>query len=124
MSSFPPLYVLVLLPLAAATLGSFLPRRWYQLWLAVVHVTLLGLAVWLLVLVRSGGPVRYLMAGWPEGVAIKLIAGTLSTPLVLLTAIFCAGLFFFFDQGRLHGPDVHVPVHAAGNLAFGYLFKR
>lgn len=95
MSTTIPLHYLVLLPLAVGIAGSFLPRRLYHGLLALSQIGIVGLAIRLFLTVRFGAPLEQLVAGWPEGIAIKLVADGTAVALVLLVALFSAGTFFF-----------------------------
>ena len=90
-----PLYVLIMLPLLAAAAGYFLPRRAYHHLLACTNLAVVALAVMTFVVVRHHGPVVHHLVGWPQGIAIRLVADLYAVPLVLLTALFFAGAFFF-----------------------------
>lgn len=85
----------VLLPLIMAGAGSFLPRRGYHLCLFWMNVALVTLAARLFWVVRQTGAQTFNLAGLPDGIAIRLVADLYSAPLVLLTAVFFAGVFLF-----------------------------
>ena len=89
------LYLIILFPVTAAATGYFLPQRRYHQLLAAVNVSVTVLAAFLFHTVRSGQPLEHLMAGWPEGLAIRLVADSLSAPLVMLGAVFCTGTLLF-----------------------------
>ena len=95
-----PLHFLVLIPVAAGATGFFLQRRAYHFLLFLVNVVMVVLAVSTFVTVRWGADVTQLMAGWPQWIAIKLVADRYSAPLVLLTAVFFAGTFLFSKRAE------------------------
>ncbi len=90
-----PLHHLVLLPVVLAAVGYFLPRRGYHALLALGHAAAVAMALAVFVRVRWGAPVVERLAGWPVGIAIRLVADAISAPLALLTALFFAGAFLF-----------------------------
>lgn len=90
-----PLYLIVLLPLNTAAIGYFLPQQHYHRLLLGLNVLMVLLAINLFVQVRLDGPVEHLLAGWPRGIAVRLVADAYTTPMVLLTALFFAGAFLF-----------------------------
>lgn len=90
-----PLHILVFTPLLAATVGILFPLPWFKRWLFLGHALTIALTLQLFVHVRSLGPFMQLVAGWPEGIAIKLCANSLSMPMVLLSVLFCAGVYAF-----------------------------
>ncbi len=90
-----PLHFLVLIPVAAGAAGFFLPKRSYHFLLFLVNVAMVVFAVSTFAAVRWGADVTELMAGWPQWIAIRLVADRYSAPLVLLTAVFFAGTFLF-----------------------------
>lgn len=94
------LYILVLFPLAGAALGYFLPEHAYKRMLACVALASAGLASLLFVQVRFNGEISYLVAGWQQGIAIRLVADTYSAPLALLGAVFFAGAFIFSTRAH------------------------
>ncbi len=90
-----PLHLLVMLPVLTGAAAYFLPRRAYQ---AVMFAGTLAVSVFALQLfisVRWGREVTQFVAGWPEIIAIQLVADTYSAPLVLLTALFFTGTYLF-----------------------------
>ncbi len=89
------LHLLVLIPVTVAAFGYFLPERLYKLILFATNVAVVGLAVTLFASVRWGDDVVQLLAGWPFGIAIKLVADQYSAPMVVLTAVFFFGTFLF-----------------------------
>lgn len=95
-----PLHYLVLIPVAAGAVGFFLEHRFYHFLLFLVNVVMVVLAVATFAEVRWGGDVTQLMAGWPRGIAIKLVADRYSAPLVLLTAVFFAATFLFSKRAE------------------------
>jgi multicomponent Na+:H+ antiporter subunit D len=90
-----PLHILVLVPVAAGAVGSFLPKRYYHFLLFAINLVVVWFSVSTFLEVRFGGTIEQLMAGWPDWIAIKLVADIYSAPLVLLTAVFFAGTFLF-----------------------------
>lgn len=90
-----PLHVLVLMPVAVGVLAYVLPRRGYQVVLFVTNLLMIGIALQLFVQVRWGSEIVQLVAGWPERIAIKLVADRFSAPLVLLSTVFFAGTYLF-----------------------------
>ena len=90
-----PLHFLVLLPVGVGAVGYFLPRRWYHLVLLVMNLAILGLSIATFIEVRWGAQIIQHVAGWPDWIAIKLVADKYSAPLVVLTTIFFAGTFVF-----------------------------
>ncbi|MFW5812661.1 MAG: complex I subunit 5 family protein, partial [Alkalispirochaetaceae bacterium] len=94
--AFPiPLYLLVLIPVGSGAVGYFLPRRWYHLMLYLMHAVVLALSVATFIEVRWSGDILHHVAGWPDWIAIKLLADSQSAPLVVLTTIFFAATFVF-----------------------------
>ncbi|WP_018527256.1 complex I subunit 5 family protein [Alkalispirochaeta alkalica] len=94
-----PLHGIVLLPVIAAALAFAFPRAWYQNILLGANGVLTLVAVLLFRQVRWGGSVVQSLAGWHIPVAITLRADQLSTPWVLLTAVFFTGAFLFSTRG-------------------------
>ncbi|MFP4508757.1 MAG: complex I subunit 5 family protein [Spirochaetaceae bacterium] len=90
-----PLHVFTLFPVTSAAIGFFLPRKWFHLILIVTQTAAVLYAVDLFIEVRWGQGVFEHVAGWPGGIAIRLVADNLSIPLVLLVTVFCAGAFLF-----------------------------
>ncbi len=90
-----PLHYLVLLPLVLASVGYFLPRRGYHALLGLGHGLTVAMALALFIRVRWGAPLSERLADWPLGIAIRLVADSISAPLALLTALFFAGAFLF-----------------------------
>ncbi len=89
------LYLIVLLPVTLAAAGYFLPQKRYHVLMGLTNLTVSMLAIMLFYVVRGAGPLEHLMAGWPEGIAIRLVADSLSAPLVMLGALFCTGTLLF-----------------------------
>ncbi len=90
-----PLYLLVLGPVLLGAVTYFLPRRAYLWGMGLGNLALTAVAVHLFAQVRWGEPVQQYLAGWPPGVAIRLVADNLSVPLVLLTALFFTATYLF-----------------------------
>ncbi len=90
-----PLHLIVLLPVISAAFAFFLPRKWFHLVLVLTQTVTVLYAVDLFLDVRWGQGVFEHVAGWPSGIAIRLVADNLSVPLVLLVTVFCAGAFLF-----------------------------
>lgn len=90
-----PLHLLVLGPLLLGAVTYFLPRRAYQWGMGLGNGVLTAAALQLFVQVRWGEPLQQRLADWPHGVAIPLVADTISTPLVLLTALFFTCTYLF-----------------------------
>ena len=90
-----PLHFLVLIPVGAGALGFFLPKRSYHVLLFVVNIAMVLFSVATFAEVRWGSAITQLMAGWPQWIAIKLVADNYSAPLVVLTTVFFAGTFLF-----------------------------
>lgn len=90
-----PLHLLVLGPLLLGAITYFLPRRPYHWCMGIGNFILTTGALLLFVQVRWGNPVEQYLAGWPAGIAIALRADTVSTPLVLLTALFFTCTYLF-----------------------------
>lgn len=95
-----PLYLLVLIPLATGAVGYFLPRRYYHLALYPMHALLVAATVTTFIEVRWGEAIVHHVAGWPDWIAIKLVADTQSAPLVVLTALFFAAAFIFSTRAQ------------------------
>ena len=89
------LYLIVLLPVTLAATGYFLAQKRYHVLMVLTNLTVSMLAIMLFCVVRGGGQLEHLMAGWPEGIAIRLVADSLSAPLVMLGALFCTGTLLF-----------------------------
>lgn len=85
-----PLWLPVLLPVFAASLGYYLPRQTYRLVLFGVQLVQVAVVSALFLSVRADGEIRLVLGGWPGGVGIALVADRLSTAMVALT-----GWFFF-----------------------------
>lgn len=90
-----PLHLLVLAPVLSGAVLYFLPRRAYQIAMLVTGWVVVAIAIRLFMEVRWGENMVQFLAGWPESVAIKLIADRFSAPMVLLTALFFAGAMLF-----------------------------
>ncbi len=90
-----PLHLFILFPVTSAAFAFFLPRRWFHAVLILTQAVTVLYAVDLFIDVRWGQGVFEHVAGWPSGIAIRLVADSLSVPLVLLVAVFCAGAFLF-----------------------------
>lgn len=86
-----PVWVPVILPVFAAAVGYYLPRRAYRLWLSATQIAEVVIVTLLFLEVRADGPVRTVVAGWPDGAGIALSADLFSSLLVAL-----AGWFFLF----------------------------
>ena len=95
-----PLHFIVLLPLIAGAAGYFLPSRIYQSVMLTTNLFVTGLAIQLFIHVRWTADIIQLVAGWPEGISIKLVADGLSAPLVLLTAVFFTGTYIFSTRAE------------------------
>ena len=124
----PPLHILILLPVLLGAVTYFLPRRPYQWVMGIGNLLISAWAVQLFITVRWGEPVTDLLAGWPMGVAIRLTADAISTPLVMLTAIFFTAAYVF--ASRAHYMDktfvfVYLMLESAvfGVLLSGDLFN-
>ncbi len=89
------LHLLVLIPVTVGAFGYFLPQKLYKCMLFATNVAMVMTAISLFITVRWGEDVVQLLAGWPHGIAIKLVADQYSTPMVLLTAVFFFGTFIF-----------------------------
>ena len=89
------LYLIILLPVTCAAVAYFLPQKRYHQCMILANLAVMALSVYLFYVVRGGPPIEHLMAGWPEGIAIRLVADRLSAPLVMLGAIFCTGTLLF-----------------------------
>ncbi len=98
-----PLHLLVILPVGVGAAGFFLPRIWYRTSLYAMHAFILLASLMTFVEVRWGSSLVEHVAGWPDWIAIKLMADTYSAPMVLLTAIFFALTFLF--STRAHYSD-------------------
>lgn len=85
----------ILLPVITAAVGYFLAYRYYHLLMGLASITTAAAAAVLFYSVRSQGTLTHLAAGWPQGIAIRLVADPLSAPLVLLAALFFTGVFMF-----------------------------
>lgn len=90
-----PLHLFILFPVTSAAIGFFLPRKWFHLILVLTQTVTVLYAFDLFIDVRWGQGVFEHVAGWPSGIAIRLVADNLSIPLVLLVTVFCAGAFLF-----------------------------
>ncbi len=90
-----PLYLLVLGPVLLGAVTYFMPRRPYQWTMGVGNILLSLAALHLFAQVRWGEPVQQYLAGWPAGVSIRLMADTISAPLVLLAALFFTATYGF-----------------------------
>ena len=90
-----PLHLLVLGPVLLGAVTFFLPRRAYQLGMGLGNIVLTAAALHLFAQVRWGDAVAQYLANWPPGVAIRLVADTISAPLVLLTAFFFTATYCF-----------------------------
>lgn len=83
-----PLHVLALSPVVIGAFCFFLPRRILHTIAIVTNIVVIVLAVSVFMEVRSGTGVVELVAGWPEGISIRLVADELSAPLVVLSSVF------------------------------------
>ncbi len=83
-----PLWLPVLIPLVVALLGYYLPRRWFRVLGLVTQSVQVSVATTLFVLVRTSGPRRAVVSGWPGGVGIALSLDRVAVILVMLTAWF------------------------------------
>jgi len=90
-----PLHMLVLLPVGIGALTFFLPRKAYQAVMLLGSLFVTAAAVQLFITVRWGSEIIQFVAGWPEVVAIKLVADGISAPLVLLAAVFFTSAYIF-----------------------------
>ncbi len=90
-----PLHLLVLMPVAVAASVFFLPRRAYQAVMILATLAMALFAVRLFIHVRWTGEITELVAHWPRWVAIRLVADSISAPLVLLSAIFIVAVLIF-----------------------------
>ncbi len=90
-----PLHLLVLLPVLIGAGTYFLPKKAYQVAMLLGTLSVSFLAVQLFISVRWGTDVVQYVAGWPEVVAIKLVADGFSAPMVLLTAVFFTSTYLF-----------------------------
>ena len=90
-----PLHLLVMLPVLTGAAAYFLPRRAYQAVMFAGTLAVSVFAIQLFISVRWGSEVTQFVAGWPEIIAIQLVADTYSAPLVLLTALFFTGTYLF-----------------------------
>lgn len=82
------LWLPVLLPLAAASVGYYLPRRAFRALRLLVQLAQVTITTAMFGAVRSGGAVRYVISGWPQGVGIALSMDRLSGILVAMAAWF------------------------------------
>ncbi len=96
-----PLYVPVLLPIVAGTIGYFVPTRIYKHILIVAQMAVVGIAVHLLAHVRRSGTLVEPLAGWAEPVGITLKLDAISAPLLLLVAVVFL-LLFLFNYNKLY----------------------
>ena len=90
-----PLYILVIGPVLAATMGSLFPRRIFRLLLLLFQIGLTALAGWLVVMVRTSGPMLQQIGGWAPGTGIALEADYLGSTMVLFTTVIYLCLFLF-----------------------------
>lgn len=91
----------ILLPITLGAVGYFLPRRLYQGLLLAGQAAQVVLVTRLFVMVRTGGPIRVVLADWPEGVGIALQADLLSSTLVALAGWFFL-LMLLFNTRKLY----------------------
>jgi multicomponent Na+:H+ antiporter subunit D len=89
------LLLVILLPVTTAAIGYFLPRRYYHMVLACTSLATTATAAFLFHSVRTQGTVTHFVAGWEQGIAIRLLADPLSAPLAMLATIFFTGAFLF-----------------------------
>jgi multicomponent Na+:H+ antiporter subunit D len=99
MTSYFPL-LLILMPATIAAAGYFLPKRLYHGILISTNLCTTALAVLVFTTVRQSGAITHAVAGWPQGIAIRLVADPLSAPLVLLAALFFTGAFLFSTRAE------------------------
>ena len=90
-----PLHLLVLVPVTAGAAGLFLPKRAYHWLLFFVNAAAVVFSISIFAEVRWGSAIDQLVAFWPAGIAIRLVADGYSAPLVLLVTVFFAGTFLF-----------------------------
>lgn len=93
-----PLHLLVFLPVLVGALSYFLPRKAYQMVMLIGNLAVTAFALRLFIAVRWDGDIIQLVAGWPETVAIKLVADRISAPLVLMTAAFFSAAYIFCSR--------------------------
>ncbi len=91
----PPLHLIVLLPVTVAAFGFFLPRRLFHIVLLVTHAVMVVSAVAVFAEVRWGSQLVEVVAGWPDGIGIRLVADRYSAPMLLLATTFAAATFLF-----------------------------
>ncbi|MFU8780113.1 MAG: complex I subunit 5 family protein [Kiritimatiellia bacterium] len=89
------LLLLVLLPVTIAAMGYFLPQRAYHRLLVSANLATTATAMLVFIMVRTEGTLAHAVAGWPQAIAIRLVADALSAPLVLLATLFFTGTFLF-----------------------------
>ncbi len=90
-----PLHILVFLPVLIGAVTYFLPHRAYQAVMLIGSLLVTALAAQLFISVRWNSDIIQYVAGWPEIVAIKLVADGFSAPMVLLTAFFFTSAYIF-----------------------------
>ena len=93
-----PLHLLVFLPVLVGALSYFLPRRAYQIVMLAGNLLVAAFALRLFIAVRWDQDIVQFVAGWPEIVAIKLVADRFSAPLVLMTALFFNAAYIFSSR--------------------------
>lgn len=90
-----PLHVFVFLPVIIGAVTYFLPTRWYHAVMLLGNLAVSVLAVNIFIHVRWTADIIQFVAFWPETVAIKLAADSLSAPMVMLTACFFSCTYLF-----------------------------
>ncbi|MFW6328771.1 MAG: complex I subunit 5 family protein [Alkalispirochaetaceae bacterium] len=91
----------VLLPIFAAALAYYLPRKLqYAASLAAEGVQF-ALSLWLFLAVGSGGTLEVVPGGWPAGVGIRLMVDMAAAFLILITAAFFL-LVLLFNARKLY----------------------
>jgi multicomponent Na+:H+ antiporter subunit D len=93
-----PLHLLVFLPVLVGALSYFLPRRAYQIVMLAGNLIVVAFCLRLFIAVRWDQDIVQFLAGWPEIVAIKLVADRISAPLVLMTALFFSATYIFSSR--------------------------
>jgi multicomponent Na+:H+ antiporter subunit D len=94
------LWLPVVLPLAAASIGYYLPRTAFRMVRLVVQIVQVVLTSAMFVHVRAFGPVRYVISGWPQGVGIALSMDRLAGILVAMAAWFFLMVLLFNMRKR------------------------
>ncbi len=90
-----PLWIPAVAPILAAAVFYYLPRNAMRRCMLAFQLVQVALVTRLLVAVRANGPIRTIIAGWPDSVGIALEADIVAALLVSLVAWIYVALLIF-----------------------------